>query len=210
MAIQYRHAGKGITQRPVLTLQGTVGDIRDTLRRAAQDRTFEGSIKDIEHEARSILISSGIDPDNRQALRFDDDSPEAFCDEILTWIDIARAAISAGDADRIARAGIQIGRLVEAYFIKQEWEHRALLGAKSLNGSRQGGRARARALSVKTAARDLRMARQFKQKRPHSRLSNTALMSEIGKDEELGRSASNAAVKRGLASLSKLKGSKNG
>lgn len=68
--------------------------------------------------------------------------------------------------------------------------------------AKEGGEARGRALSDGNTARNNDMAREFKRRRPGSKLSDTALKISIGREQGLGRSASIEAIKQGLKKLS--------
>jgi hypothetical protein len=73
-------------------------------------------------------------------------------------------------------------------------------GAKSSAGAKKGGHAKAG--SHPKRERDIEMARQYQRRRGRN-LSDTALMESIGSDYGLKRSAAIAAMKGGLAALSK-------
>jgi hypothetical protein len=78
----------------------------------------------------------------------------------------------------------------------------AQVGAKSLAGAKEGGKAKAG--SHPKLERDIELARKFQQqKRAGIRFSDTHLMERIGRSEGLKRSAAIAAIKRGLAALPK-------
>jgi hypothetical protein len=73
-------------------------------------------------------------------------------------------------------------------------------GAKSNAGAKKGGHAKAG--SHPKRERDIEMARQYQRRRGRN-LSDTALMESIGSGYGLKRSAAIAAIKGGLAALSK-------
>ena len=206
MAVRYTRRGSGITRRPVLALSGTGRDIGATLRRAADTRTFEGISREIEEWARTILKEAGIDPDHRQCEKVADDSPEDYCDRVLTWIDHARHARSTNDFDNYGRAVYVVGMLVSEYNLKTDWETPALAGKKSLEGATAGGKLRSRTLKNSNKERDLKMAEEFQKLRSRSRLSDSALKEKIGQRFDLGRSAAIARIDRGLKLLSTVRG----
>jgi hypothetical protein len=79
-------------------------------------------------------------------------------------------------------------------------------GAKSIAGAKKGGHAKAG--SHPTLERNIKMAREYQQREraalhSGSTVSDTALMESIGRVHGLKRSAAIAAIKRGLAALSK-------
>ena len=204
MALHYTKRGSGITAGWALTLSGSARDIGDTLRRAADMRTFEGLSGEVEDKARAYLRKIGVDPDHHQDyVRFDErqrplrgyeeDSTEDFCHRILFWIECAREARLQRDFDGFGRAAFQVGILLSAYNLKVEWEKPALAGKKSSEGAKVGGNNRAKSLKD----RNLRMGQEFDRRRATTKLSDTALSADIGRKEGLRKTASVAAVAAG-------------
>ena len=210
MPIQRTSYGSGITKRPLLVLRGESQNIGDTLQRAAETRTFEGFIREIEEEARLFFREAGNDPDNRGVLVFREDSLEDYYDSLLTWIGITRDAIARADGDWIARGGIQIGMMIRELQMKADWEKPALAGRKSYEGAKAGGNRRVKLLKRKRSERDLKLAKEFLEKRARSDgLSASALKEKIGKQHGLRRTASIRAVDRGLKFSSGVRGTTN-
>ena len=69
-------------------------------------------------------------------------------------------------------------------------------GRKVWEGAKRGGRRKNKA----TAERDVRLAKEYQARLPHSRLTPTALKTKIGKEQKppLSRSAAVDAINRGL------------
>jgi hypothetical protein len=193
MAMRVRRRGTGITQRDEL-LAETAADTADMLRRRRGRN--EDWIAEVEAVARAILVRAGRNPD-KPGLRvgsMEDDSHEDYADRILRWLKICRGAISRNDAAEAANAGVQIGVLVAEHDLKAEWERPALSGERYQTFGKTGGR-------PTKLGRNFALAREYQKRRPGSGRSDTALMTVIGAEHGLKKSAATVAIKAGLKIL---------
>lgn len=148
-------------------------------------------------DATFIVEESGFEPD----------SPEGYAVRILHHIGLLRSWREAsrqegvpqqgreGGTDRAAVEAMRLGKLLREQELKRDWDAHAVRGEKHI---RSTGR-------PSEFARNVRMAREFRERWPIERgsKSKTALMAEIGAEQipRLKRSAAIAAVKRGLKNI---------
>lgn len=129
-----------------------------------------------------------------------------------SWIRQSTSINHIGYTISQCRAYIELGEIEKAYSIHKDFErNRSLIKAlldqqhikrgrkvsHDLPGSNKGGQKRGT-----TTARDVRLAKQFQEQFPKSKMSPTAMKQKIGKAAGLGRSQSVEAVNRGLKKLS--------
>jgi hypothetical protein len=120
------------------------------------------------------------------------------CRLLVEQCEKAVEAIAAGDLEAAGWLAFELGELCEQLVIKCGWEDHALRGKKIITAAASGGQAR----RGKNDVRDREMAEEFQRRARQSNKSMTALKEEIGKSHGLRRSASVAAIERGLKILS--------
>lgn len=209
MTVGWRKVGTGFSQRerPVLPENPEPADVRDLLAMVATDNTFEGWIS--EAEAASRLLLGDIDPADA-AARFGANHPQTVKFEglgmVLRLTQLVKHEINEGRADRAARYAVELGHRIRELELS-DWEGAADTGVKVREGAARGGR-----LAGGNDGRDRLLAEAFRTQKEAStgNISDSERMAVIGRAHGLGRSASIAAIKRGLKILSSEPAKPNG
>ena len=201
MAVQRILRGNGITQRAQLALAGPYPDWRDALRAAHAASDFNAFLEEIESEAQSIIDAAELTAKgDGPAVDVPDDSPEDYALRVLRYVELIRGAKRRGKSADLEI--LQLGRLDNEIKMKQAFERPALIGLKLCDSGRSGGETSAILERRKKSFQRYCTRTGILERRPNSRQSNTALMTEIGAKFGLGRSSSVEAIKRGLKELS--------
>ena len=137
MAKTHRKIGTGITARTITAHSGEdMGAFAKGFAARWNASISEGGglfgarVVKAERAYREILRQAG-------AGQFEEDSLEDFAQQILRHINLVRAAISGGDADRAARLAVDVGRLCTEAEMKEGWESHALRGYKNAASLRE-------------------------------------------------------------------------
>ena len=209
MAVKKTKRGSGITKRRVTVFEKPhTAQEQETI-----DVITSGDFEklyglDIENLALKVLAQANIDYVNgepkikgKKAKRgrdYSEDGEVDFSLRMLRLLGVIRKGIEAGNAPFAARFGMDLGMLLKEASYKSNWEHHALRGARIHESAKEGGRAR----KGINAERDLDLAKQYRERRKDSNLSDSALKAKIGEKVGLKRSAAIEAVDKGLKILS--------
>ncbi|MBN8906263.1 MAG: hypothetical protein J0H99_06505, partial [Rhodospirillales bacterium] len=122
MAVRSTIVGAKSTRRRQYVLGGSASDIRDTLKAATSQSSFEGWVQEVEARALSVLQSRG------PQLSYEDERDQTsayYAQRILLYLKRIRAAIDRRDAAEAAFLSTLLGALVREHDMKldADWRH---------------------------------------------------------------------------------------